>query len=108
MENFHGEWQPASVIPAENFKTMSYFNDLQIEMMNNQPEAKPFKVKCSFTFTGTFDVNAKNKDQAREFVEKHCGLVLGGNIHSVLGDDQIPDWNFNVHPERKIHSIKKN
>jgi hypothetical protein len=34
---------------------------------------------------------------AAEYVEKHCGLVLGGTIHSSLPFDEV-DWEFPIHP----------
>ena len=39
-------------------------------------------------------------------VQKHCGLVIGGDIHSSLPDEDI-DWDFSVHPEKQIRSIKQ-
>jgi hypothetical protein len=38
-------------------------------------------------------------------VEKHCGLVLGGSIHTTLDDDMV-DWNFPVHPEKAIYHVR--
>lgn len=66
---------------------------------------KSYIVKTTFTFTGTFKVKAENKQQAREQVEKDCGCVLGSGIHSTLDDNQV-DWDFPIHPETKINSIK--
>lgn len=65
-----------------------------------------FKVKTKFIFNGDFIVVAENKEQAREFVEKHCGLVIGGDIHSTLPDDEV-DWVFNVHPTKEIIKVIK-
>ena len=33
--------------------------------------------------------------------KKRCGLVLGGEIHSSLPNDEV-DWEFDVHPEKII------
>jgi hypothetical protein len=66
-----------------------------------------FKVKTRFVFEGEFEVNSENKEQAREFVERHCGLVIGGGIHTSLSDEIIPSWNFSVHGNKKITSVKK-
>jgi len=60
---------------------------------------KQFAVKTQFTFEGCFFIKAKNKIQAKEYAEKHCGLVLSRGIHSTLPDD-IVDWDFPVHPEK--------
>jgi len=44
---------------------------------------KVYDVYTKFTFNGVFVVKAESKKQAREFVEKDCGMVLG-NINSTL------------------------
>jgi hypothetical protein len=67
---------------------------------------KQFAVKTSFVFTGTFFVYAESKAQAKEFVEKHCGLVIGGNIHSSLPCDVV-DWDFPAHPEKVVLGVRK-
>lgn len=67
---------------------------------------KQFEVKTRFVFDGVFKVNAINGQQAEEFVQKHCGLVIGGDIHSSLPSEDI-DWDFSVHPEKHIRSIKQ-
>lgn len=64
-----------------------------------------YDVTVSFTFKGTFTVSTTDKNSAKEQIEKHCGLVLGGKIHSTLPDEDI-DWDFNVHPNKIIHNIK--
>jgi hypothetical protein len=66
---------------------------------------KQYEVKTLFIFGGTFLVRADNKMQAKEYVEKHCGLVIGGNIHSTLPDEDV-DWEFPVHPEKVIVNAK--
>lgn len=66
-----------------------------------EPPVREYAVKTKFVFEGTFTVKAHDKEQAREYVEKHCGLVLGGDIHTTL-PDEIIDWNFNVHPQKII------
>lgn len=65
-----------------------------------------FKVKTEFTFTGYFIVEAETDWDAKEFVEKHCGLVLGRGIHSSLPGDMV-DWDFNMHPDKKIGAIRR-
>jgi hypothetical protein len=67
---------------------------------------KEFEVKTRFVFNGIFKVKALNGQQAEEFVQTHCGLVMGGNIHSSLPGEDI-DWDFPVHPEKEIRSIKQ-
>lgn len=65
---------------------------------------KTYQVETRFEFTGTFEVKAKSKQEAIEYVQKHCGLVIGGDIHSSLPDEDI-NWEFPVHPKKVIVSI---
>jgi hypothetical protein len=65
---------------------------------------KQFAVKTRFTFTGTFFVAADNRAQAAEYVEKHCGLALGGTIHSSLPCEEV-DWEFAVHPRTSVGKV---
>ena len=67
---------------------------------------KQYAVKTRFVFEGCFLINAKNKMQAREYAEKHCGLVLGRDIHSSLPDDDV-DWDFPVHPEKFTGRLRR-
>ena len=68
---------------------------------------KLYEVKTRFEFAGNFHITAESKTQAREYVEKHCGLVLNGPIHTTLPDDVV-DWDFPVHPEKTISWIRVN
>ncbi len=67
---------------------------------------KTYKVPVTFMFKGEFEIKAENVDEAKEYAEKHVGLVLGGNIHHTLDDEDI-DWEFPVHPDKKIGKIKR-
>ena len=60
-----------------------------------------YAVPPKFVFSGTFRIKAESQEQAEEYVQKHCGLVLGGEIHSSLPNDEV-DWEFDVHPEKII------
>jgi len=62
---------------------------------------KKYSIKTKFVFEGEFIVSAENKAQAKEYVSKHCGLCLGGDIHSSLPDESI-DWEFPVHATKII------
>jgi hypothetical protein len=66
--------------------------------------SKKYAVKTRFHFTGTFFVDADTPEEARECVEKDCGLVLGGKIHTCLSEDEV-DWDFPIHPEKQIIHI---
>ncbi|HEX7412706.1 MAG TPA: hypothetical protein VF411_01580 [Bacteroidia bacterium] len=68
---------------------------------------KTYKVRTRFTFEGEFEVNADDKEQAKEYVGKHCGFVIGGDIHTSLPDEIVPDWNFSVHGDKEIISVRK-
>jgi hypothetical protein len=47
-----------------------------------------YEVKTKFVFSGTFTIEADNAAQAKEFVHQHCGMVIGGGIHSTLSPDE--------------------
>ena len=64
---------------------------------------KKIEVKVRYLFEGTYTVAADDRNEARTMVTRDCGLVLGGNIHTTLDDDEV-DWEFNVHPDMQILS----
>lgn len=57
-----------------------------------------------FVFEGEFLVEADSRQEAKQLVLEDCGLVLGGNIHTNLDDDDV-DWIFNTHPTTQIGHI---
>ena len=63
-------------------------------------------VNTNFVFSGVFEVEADSLDHARDIVMNDCGLVMGGDIHTTLDDEEV-DWDFNIHPETKIGRITK-
>jgi len=65
---------------------------------------KEFEVEVSFVFKGKFLIKAESQEQANEYAEKHCGLVLGRDIHSSLPDEDV-NWDFPTHPDKIIHTI---
>lgn len=65
-----------------------------------------YKVPVTFTFKGEFEIRAKNVSEVRELIQNHVGLVLGGDIHHTLNDDDI-DWEFSIHSDKKIGIIKR-
>jgi hypothetical protein len=65
-----------------------------------------YAVNTRFIFGGTFYVEAEDKAKAEEQVEKRCGLILGGNIHSSLSVEEV-DWDFPIHPETIIGAIRR-
>ena len=64
---------------------------------------KKIEVKVRYLFEGTYTVAADDRNEARTMVTRDCGLVLGGNIHTTLDDDDV-DWEFDVHPDIQILS----
>ena len=52
---------------------------------------KKIEVKVRYLFEGTYTVAADDRNEARTMVTRDCGLVLGGNIHTTLDDDDV-DW----------------
>ena len=67
---------------------------------------KVYKVKTRFVFEGVFEVKAQSRVEARQMVQDNCGMVLHSGIQTTLEDDVI-DWNFSCHPDKKIISVVK-
>lgn len=65
-----------------------------------------YDVKVRYSFEGTYTVAAEDREEAKRMVEEDCGLVLGGNIHTTLDDEEV-DWHFGVHPDVQILSMEK-
>lgn len=65
-----------------------------------------YKVNVRYIFEGTYTVAAENREEAETMVTEDCGLVLGGNIHTTLDDDDV-DWNFGCHPDLQVLSIRQ-
>lgn len=66
-----------------------------------------YKVRVRYAFEGTYTVAAGSCEEAKRVVEEDCGLVLGGNIHTTCNEEEVTDWNFGIHPESMILSIKE-
>jgi hypothetical protein len=65
-----------------------------------------YAVTTRFEFTGTFYIMAESKPEAKECVDKHCGLVIGCPVHSSLPYEDV-DWDFPVHPKKVISRITR-
>lgn len=63
-----------------------------------------YDVKVRYAFEGTYTVAADDRDEAKRMVSEDCGLVLGGNIHTTLNDEEV-DWNFGIHPDMQLLSV---
>lgn len=66
---------------------------------------KKYRVYTEYTFSGYYDVVAETEDEARRMVTEDCGLVMGGNIHTSLYDEEVPYWDFDTHPEERIRRV---
>lgn len=75
-------------------------------MKNLSIELKLFKANVAFTFKGDVQVYAEDREQAFEYLQKHFGMVAGEGVHTSLDDETI-DWDFPVHPDKKITNLKK-
>ena len=76
---------------------------------------KVYRVRTQYIFEGVFDVVAKNKEDTWQKVIQDCGMVMGGNVHNTLPDDEINfssnalnnSWAFDKHPNKRIDRITK-
>ena len=76
---------------------------------------KVYRVRTQYVFEGVFDVVAESKEEARQKVLQDCRLVMGGNVHNTLPDDEINfssnalnnSWAFDKHPNKRISKITK-
>ena len=57
-----------------------------------------YRVRTQYIFEGVFEVVAESREEARQKVIQDCGMVMGGNVHSTLPDEEI-NWAFSTHPE---------
>ncbi len=60
-----------------------------------------YKVKISFTFTGTVKVNAESKAHAKEIVNRDWGMVAGdiscSNESTAKNEEGVIDWDISTH-----------
>lgn len=63
-----------------------------------------YRVRTQYVFEGVFEVVAESEEEARHKVILDCGLVMGGNVHSTLPDEEI-NWAFSTHSEVRTGQI---
>ena len=63
-----------------------------------------YRVRTQYIFEGVFEVVAESREEARQKVVQNCGLIIGGNIHSTLSDEEI-NWAFSTHPDVRTGRI---
>jgi len=59
---------------------------------------KVYRVRTQYIFEEVFEVVFESREDARQKVIQDCGMVMGGNVHSTLLDEEI-NWAFSMHPE---------
>lgn len=67
-------------------------------------KGKVYRVRTQYIFDGVFEVVADSREDARQKVLQDCGLVMGGNIHSLLPDEEV-NWAFSIHPDVRMGRI---
>lgn len=66
---------------------------------------RTYKLKVSYTFEGTVEVRAENREQAKEIVNTGFGGVMGSVGKSSWTSDSkdesgIVDYEFPIHPDK--------
>ncbi len=69
-------------------------------------EGNTYIVPVKFVFEGEFTVKAGSAAEAREKVIEECHLVMGQRIEA--NDDDIVDWEFDMHSEKVIGRVTRN
>ena len=63
-----------------------------------------YRVRTQYVFEGVFEVVAESREDARQKVIQDCGMVMGGNVHSTLSDEEV-NWTFSTHPDVRTGRI---
>ena len=63
-----------------------------------------YRIRTQYISEGVFEVVAESREEARQKVIQDCGMVMCGNIHSTLPDEEI-NWAFSTHPDVKTGRI---
>lgn len=61
-----------------------------------------FDVKA--IFSGNVIIEAENEEEARKILNEDWGVVLTGG--STTNDEQVVDWNMNLHPDEYQITLK--
>lgn len=68
---------------------------------------KRYGRRVRYSFEGTYTITAEDRDEAKRMANNDCGLVLGGNIHTIHDDDEVLDLDFCIHPDTRILSLQE-
>lgn len=64
---------------------------------------KKYTLEIKYTFTGTVEVRAESKDEAKRIARDDFGMVAGSistsNESSDENEEGIVDWDISTHPD---------
>ena len=67
---------------------------------------KKYKATVTVVFSGTVDINAANKAEAKSLL-KGCFGICNPSVSTTLNTEIIPNWCVNLHPDsEQISNIK--
>lgn len=70
---------------------------------------KKYTAQVEFTFKGTLKVEANNREEAAQLFKEGFGMTLSGGVDTNLPSFHMPDWEFDMHPDKTVLSkIKLN
>ena len=75
-------------------------------LVDDRVDCSPRITSYNVCYTKLLRVKASSRVEARQMVQDNCGMVLHSGIQTTLEDDVI-DWNFSCHPDKKIVSVVK-
>ena len=67
---------------------------------------KIYNVPARYIFEGTFKMEAKSYEEAKDKILKHCDMVMSSGIQTTLPDHEI-DWVFCNHPYKQVGRISR-
>jgi hypothetical protein len=62
---------------------------------------RTYRIPVKYVFDGEFYITAQDEEEAMDILKDHCGLVLGGKVHTSWNHDDV-DWYFRTHPEKEV------
>jgi hypothetical protein len=65
-----------------------------------------YVIDVEFYSKGKITVEADSEEEARKSIQNDVGLVMGGNIHTNMNDEDI-DWNFDTHFDKRILNVSQ-
>ena len=65
-----------------------------------------YEVQTKFVFNGTLAIEADSPAQAKEFINKYCGLAMGRGINTSLPIEKL-NWAFNTKAETVTGRVRR-